>query len=584
MYWIILQKSINTGQLKNERADTITRRNNPECLLNRGNMETKRYQSPHAVFLSLCNLNIFGLGYLLSGQKKRWLFSLIGNLILLAVGHQTNASKNPALWAGIFLAVFLGMAVDLWLILKKKPELIAEKLTKNVIMLPLTAILVNLVFFGGFFLYRSAGNNLIVKGDQSFEAGNFEISQNDYFSASELYKLSLNPAVVLVSDRLNEISTILAARTFLANADYPAAIETIAIFDEHYPESAKKNEMMALGVDTYLAWANDLREKNEFENSLAKLDIAAKGYAKANPARLAEINNAIALNYLQWGTSLLEKKDFDAGIEKLEVVVNQYSQSDSFELAYEAAAQAYYDEAISLINSSQGYEAAVAYMNIVINTYSKSGVVEQALTKIPTAVLGWGKTLNNKESYFKALEKYDEIKALTKDTAILTEVESEIQKTIQLLARDVGGDGEVEILYTLQETCAGFPATRATIDLFPEEPGKALACDGNDFLIPPDLIADMPGTFRFIIAREDGGKRIQSCPYTGGHTLERWVNTSLITVKKVKNGDVVTKKTFTGAPPSSCPYEYAFYADTDLSWGDWVENADITIWLEKVIK
>jgi len=136
----------------------------------------------------------------------------------------------------------------------------------------------------------------------------------------------------------------------------------------------------------------------------------------------------------------------------------------------------------------------------------------------------------------------------------------------------------------LQETCAGFPATRATIDLFPEEPGKALACDGNDFLIPPDLIADMPGTFRFIIAREDGGKRIQSCPYTGGHTLERWVNTSLITVKKVKNGDVVTKKTFTGAPPSSCPYEYAFYADTDLSWGDWVENADITIWLEKVIK
>ena len=56
---------------------------------------------------------------------------------------------------------------------------------------------------------------------------------------------------------------------------------------------------------------------------------------------------------------------------------------------------------------------------------------------------------------------------LTKDSAILTEVESETQKTIQLLARDIGGDGEVEILYTLQETCAGFPATRPTIDIIP---------------------------------------------------------------------------------------------------------------------
>ena len=184
----------------------------------------------------------------------------------------------------------------------------------------------------------------------------------------------------------------------------------------------------------------------------------------------------------------------------------------------------------------------------------------------------------------KALEKYDEIKALTEDDAILAEVDSESQKTIQLLARDIGGDGEVEILYTLQETCAGFPATRPTIDIFPEEPGKALACDGNDFLIPVDLIADMPGTFRYIVQREDGSKRIQSCPYTGGHTLERWVNTSLITVMKVKNGEVVTKKTFSGAPPEGCPYEYAFYADTDLSWGDWVEDTDITEWLEKALK
>ena len=547
-------------------------------------MEAKHHQNPHAIFLSLSNLNPFGLGYLLSGQRKRWLFALIGNLSLMAVGHLTNSSKNPILWAGIFLAVFASMAVDLWLLLKKKPELISEKLTRNAVLLPLAAILVSLLFFGSFFLFRSAGTSLIAKGDRSYDVGDYENSLKDYFSASQLYKLSLNPAVVTVNNRLNEVSTILAGRTFLAGSAYPAAIETIAKFDEYFPESDKKNEMMSLGIDTYLAWANDLSGKNEFENSLGQLDIALKEYAKAYPDRINEINNAIASNYLQWGTILVEKKDFDQGIEKLEVVVNKFSQTDAFEPAYKKAAEGHCLSAVSLIDSKKDFEMAVGHINIVIDTYSRSDVVDQALLKKPVALLGWGMSLNDNESYLKALEKYDEIKTLTKDNAIITEVESETQKTIQLLARDVGGDGEVEILYTLQETCAGFPATRPTIDIFPEEPGTAMACDGNDYLIPVDFIADAPGTFRFIVEREEGEKRIQACPYTGGHTLERWVYTTLVTVKKVKNGDVFTKKTFTGAPPESCPYEFAFSDDTDLSWGEWVDDTDITTWLEKVLK
>jgi len=547
-------------------------------------MEAKHHQNPQAIFLSLSNLNPFGLGYLLAGQTKRWLVALIGNLVLLAVGHLINASKNPVLWAGTFLAAFIGMAVDLWFLLKKKPELIREKLTMNPALLPVAAILVNVIFFGGFFFFRSAGDHLIEQGDQAYESGDYENSLKDYFSVSQLYKLSLNPAVVSVNNRLNEVSTILAGRTFLAEADYPAAIETIAKFNEYFPESIKQTEMMALGIDTYLAWADDLRGKNEFENSLDHLDIALKEYAKAYPDRINEINSAIASNYLQWGTSLLEKKQYNQGIEKLEIVVNKYSQTESFDSAYTKAAEGHYQAAASLIESEKDFELAAAHINTVIDTYSRSNVVDQALSKKPLALLGWGKSLSDSESYLKALEKYDEIKTLTEDYAVIAEVESETQKTIQLLARDIGGDGEVEILYTLQETCAGFPATRPTIDIFPEEPGKAMVCNGNDFLIPIDFLADAPGTFRFIVEREDGTKRIQSCPYTGGHTLERWVNTSLITVKKVKNGDVVTKKTFTGAPPSSCPYEYAFYADTDLSWGGWVEDADITTWLEKALK
>ena len=368
-------------------------------------MEEKHQQNPQSLFLALSNLNFIGLGYLLAGQKKRWLFSLIGNLILLVTGHLTNASKNPLLWAGIFLLVFIGMAVDLWLLLKKTPTVINEKLTRNAVILPLAAVLINLVFYGGFFAYRSAGNNLIKQGDEAYESSQYENSFKDYYSASQLYRLSLNKDVVTINNRLNEVSTILSGRAFLAKADYPAAIDSITQFNKFFPDSTKKNDMVDLGIDTYLAWANDLRGKNEFESSLEQLDIVLKEYAKANPARITEINNAIASNYLLWGQDLVGKKDYGQGIEKLEVVVNQYVQSNSYDQAYKDAAQAHYDAAIALINSKENYELAVAHINTVIDAYSKSAVVDVALSEKPIALLGWGKSLNGEEAYLKALGK-----------------------------------------------------------------------------------------------------------------------------------------------------------------------------------
>lgn len=547
-------------------------------------MEVMHKQNPQALFLSLSNMNIFGLGYWLAGEKKRWRFSLIGSLLLLVAAHLLNASRNPLLWAGIFFLAFFGMAVDLWLILKKKPELINEKLTRKTYLLPLIAFLVNLVFYGGFFAFRAAGNNLISRGDEAYSANDFDNSFNDYSSASRFFRLSLNPAVVLIDNRLNEVSAILAGRDFFAKGDYPAVIDAITGFNKNFPDSIKVNEMMMLGLDSSLAWAEDLRGKKEYESSFQKLDNALNIYVKANPSRITEINNALASNYLLWGENLVEQKDYETGIEKLEIVINQYNQSDAFDQAYEAAARAHYDAAGTLIQANKEYELAASHLNMVIDIYLKSTFVDKAILMKPAALLGWGKLLNDDEAYLKALEKYDEIKALTEDPEVLADVDAEIQKTIQLLARNIGGDGEVDIMYTLQETCAGFPATRPTIDIFPEEPGKAMVCDGSDYLVPAEVLADAPGTFRYVILREDGSRRVQACPYSGGHTLERWVNTSLITVQSVKDAKIFSKKTFTGAPPSPCPNEYAFSADTDLTWGDWVNPQDITDWLEKVLK
>ena len=107
-----------------------------------------------SISLSLLNLNCFGLGYFIAGLMKRGLIALAGNLALLVIAHVVNASKQPVLWAVIFLAVFIAMTVDLWLLIRKDPGLIPEKLTEKKYYLLAVCILVNLIFFGGFIAYR----------------------------------------------------------------------------------------------------------------------------------------------------------------------------------------------------------------------------------------------------------------------------------------------------------------------------------------------------------------------------------------------------------------------------------------------
>jgi tetratricopeptide (TPR) repeat protein len=544
-------------------------------------MQENHQQNPQSLWLALSNFNIFGLGYLLTGLKIRWLFSILINIILLVIAQFSNASKNPILWAAIFLLVFTGMAIDLWFQIRKKPELITDKLTRQQFLLPLVAIFTNLIFFGAFFAYRWAGNNLILSGDNAYAANNYEGSFKYYYSVSRLYTLSLNPAVISVNDRLNEVSTIFAGRDFLAKKDYPAAIESVTKFNELFPVSTKKNDMINLGIDTYMAWAADLRSKNEFGGSLQKLQLAENDYLKDNPGRSAEIDNATAQNYLLWGQQLTQNKDYPQGIEKFEIITSKYPKSDSFDQAFLAAAQAHYDLALQLMNANS-YDLAIEHLQNILDVYRTSSLQVKAVESMPQALLGWGKSLDTQNSFLLAMEKFNEVKQYTSDKSILAEADNETQKTIELLANDSGTDGSSVLTDAQTEACSGNIPVNPSVGILKNEPGKAAVC--AEILIPWELMADTPGSFRYVIFREDATKRIQACPYTRGHTLERWVNTSLITLKLVSNGEIFSKKSFTGAPPSSCPSTYVFSGTVDQSWGDTVNMDDISVWIGKVLK
>ena len=551
-------------------------------------MEEKPVINWNAVALSACNLNCFGIGYLLAGLKKRWLIALGGNAVLLLIGYFANASKNPALWAVIFLLAFAGMAVDLWLLLKKDPSLIPQKLTQKVYTLPLIAAVMCIFLLGGFFAYRAAGNKLIADGRSAYEQGDYSKAFKDLYSAETLYRLSLNKQIVEMKGLLDEVSVIVAGKSYAAAKEYAAALDAVDKFHEFYPESPKTGEMNNLAIDTNLAWAKDFQSDANYQACLEHFQTAMRNYPQEAAARKDEIDAAMADNYLKWGQALSEEKDYAQAVEKLEMVVNDYPTSQVYEEAYQDAAQAHYDWSKDL-KGGQDYQGAYDQLQLIQNNYGQTKLAATAKSDLPAMLISWGEDLRGQDQFLKAIEKFQQVAEITSDEKFTAQADEKYQQVVAELARDSGADGQVVINQARLYACGGEKVTDPSVDIFPEETGMAMPCDDGYSMsfVPFEVLADIPGTFRYVVSAENADRRVQSCDYITSYdrrTLERWQYGTKVTITEVKSGKVFKNKTFYGTSPESCPSEYWFSYETEETWGDYVDDTKINEWLAEVLK
>lgn len=235
-------------------------------------MQKENNVNRNAIFLSLCNLNLLGLGYLLVGLKKRWAMAMGGILVLLILGLVLNASIYPILWAAIFTAAFIGMAVDLWLLIWKDNGLIPEKLTANALTLPLAAVGINLVLLGAFFGYRAVGNALLAKGEAAYTQDDFQSAYRNLFAATRLGRLSLNMSLPLSEPIYDETRLLAKVQDLSDKGEAERALETAQEFYKHYRNSPKTSFMNDLVIDQNLAMASDFLDEGNYEDCLKCLD------------------------------------------------------------------------------------------------------------------------------------------------------------------------------------------------------------------------------------------------------------------------------------------------------------------------
>jgi tetratricopeptide (TPR) repeat protein len=81
-------------------------------------------------------------------------------------------------------------------------------------------------------------------------------------------------------------------------------------------------------AQTYSAWGLDLQSQNQFENALAKFELAVSADPQSQFDSTAAVKSGQSRLYVEWGNDLLEQDQFSVAIEKFKLAVSKSDGTD----------------------------------------------------------------------------------------------------------------------------------------------------------------------------------------------------------------------------------------------------------------
>ncbi len=488
--------------------------------------DTTHPSSSRKIWYILANLNPFGFGYLLAGFTKRWLIFLAGGLLLLITGQVLNASLNTLLWAGIFAGWMVAMAIDLGLLLRKISPAPLKFLERMHVLLPLIAILLFVLFAGGFTFYRLQGTNLIQDAQMAVDQGKYDGALADLKTFSSTYRLSLNPVMKTIPTLTAEIDALQEIDSRLADGDYEQALQVIRDYLADHPSSARQSALNDQAVNAWLGWVDQLVEQKQFESALEKLDTLNAGYPAYASAHTAEYKELTANIYIDWAAELRNQGHYLLALDK-------------------------YDLAKKTTGSSQTLTSiGTEVQRTMLQLASDSGEDGQKILQDTMA-----------EACYQAIPPTNPVVGSIQDEP----------RTILICDYSAG-------MQLISESPSFEPGYAQSI---------LNAQAGTDWL-PADLQATHPGNLGFIIGRIDDYDATKTCDYAGPMGLTDQFSVmrqiSTVMVSDIFTAQVIAQKDFYADSPNyQCPKSKPYEKDS-YYFGALVDNEKITSWVRQVVK
>ncbi len=416
---------------------------------------------------------------------------------------------------------------------------------------------------------------------------NYPAAASLFKNVVSFYQLTFDPVVSQAEAKYQEVNYLVIADQAYQQNQFESAIGEYDKYLKAYPRSSQVKAVQDQIASTYRDWGLSLQKQAKYEEALDKYAAALKTYPNA-PVITHFYEERAALN-LQLARQQVEKNDYSAAIKTYQVILASFSRSA---VASQAVAEipAIYLKYAQVEEAKKNYEVALDALNTLLADYPSASVAQRARDFLPEVKLKKAGSLIDQSQFLDALAMLDELKDASQNESFQAQVAEKRTSAIDLFARDDGTDARAVMELARYVSCGEVEeadpdlvkSMRLVVGILKDEPAKAYVCGAIP--LPPEKMADIPGTFRYVIQRVDGQDRIQTCPYTGGHKLERIRYSVTLSLVDVVSGKVVSKIKLVGNNPEVCPRLRSFRMPTEKTYGGDVTTGQMEAWILKVLK
>ena len=215
-------------------------------------------------------------------------------------------------------------------------------------------------------------------------------------------------------------------------------------------------------TETYLAWGLDLRSQKQYEDAVAKLDLAAKADSQSQSASAEKVQAGQNGVYIEWGNTLLEKEQFPTAIEK-------------------------FDRAVS----------------------TSKGKNEQANDALSNGQIQWAHKLTVEEDFDGALEHLESAKKVSTSTAMKASLETALQETYLAFSKSSGTQARRAMKEALKTVCEKHKAPQVPIFGLNKDSVR-FGIYGAEEQLPADVAAKTPGEMHEVVCVTTDNRTIES--------------------------------------------------------------------------
>lgn len=357
----------------------------------------------------------------------------------------------------------------------------------------------------------------------------------------------------------------------LQAGDFESAAQHFDTILTIYKSSAQAADARLKEAEAYWKWGQNLASKSNYTQALMKYDWLFSTFPDT-PASLQARAESGAVR-LQAADMYRNSQKFAQAENQYNLLTTTYADLPEAALALKALPGLYIAWAQDLASAGR-YSTAIAHLE----TMSKKFPKEDALSQMVDIYIAWGSSLVQKGSFLEAMEMLDEAKGQFVQSALKKKVADAYQQAVIGLSEDTGKEGSDLLAEAISKSCAGEGFDSPAVGISKEHK-HAFPCDYS-IIIDSDYVAHVPAELYYTFYTQSGESTLESCTYTGSHTLIRQRSWMTVTLRSVRSGYTYVSQTFYGSSPMACPQYYSFSSSVNYLSGDAVDFFAVQDWIE----